>query len=99
MQLNSDDPPTVLANLDAIIKAAEDDAYRGCGQSDVLYEARVQRAYAAILNKTPATERAATEIALRKRGFDPDFVPYKASEGECSTTGIDEHWCPCGRHE
>jgi hypothetical protein len=99
MQTNLGDPPTALANLDAIIDAAEAEAAHGCGLSDVLYEARVQAAYEAILEKAPATERAATEIALRKRGYDPDFVPYQAGEGECSLTGIDEDCCPCGRHE
>ncbi|MCA3000372.1 MAG: hypothetical protein ING75_17425 [Rhodocyclaceae bacterium] len=99
MQTNLGDPPMALANLDAIIEAAEAEAGHGCGGSDVLYEARVQSAYAAILEKAQATERAATETALRKRGYDPDFVPYEAGEGECSLTGIDENCCPCGRHE
>lgn len=87
-----------LANLATLIKDAEAEAANGCGQSDVLYEARVQAAYAAILNRAPASERAETEVALKKRGFDPNFVPYEAQEGECSLTGIDENCCPCGNH-
>ncbi len=87
-----------LTNLTALINDAETEAARGCGQSDVLYEARVQAAYAFILEQAPESERAEAEAALRKRGFDPNFVPYQAGEGECSLTGIDENCCPCGRH-
>lgn len=85
-------------NIAALIADAETEAARGCGQSDVLYEARVQAAYASILDRAPEAERAETEAALRKRGFDPDFVPYEAGEGECSLTGIYVNCCPCGRH-
>ena len=73
-------------NLAALIEDAEKEAARGCGQSDVLYEARVQAAYASILDRAPEAERPETEAALRKRGVDPDFVPYEAGEGECSLT-------------
>ena len=82
-----------------LIKTAEDEALRGCGQSDVLYESRVQASYACILENAPDAERSATEAALKARGFDPDFTPYQARAGECSLTGIDEDCCPCGRHE
>ena len=87
-----------LTDLQAIIEAAESGAAHGCGQSDVLYEKRVQAAYEAILEQAPESDRAETEAALRKRGFDPEFVPYQAAKGECSLTGIDEFCCPCGRH-
>lgn len=87
-----------LTNLAALIEQAETDAARGCGQSDVLYEARVQAAYASILSRASEAERAETEVALRKRGFDPNFVPYEAGEGQCGLTGIDEGCCPCGQH-
>ena len=85
-------------NLSTLIEDAEREAARGCGQSDVLYETRVQAAYAAILAKATEADRGETEAALRKRGFDPDFVPYEAGPGECSLTGIDVNCCPCGRH-
>lgn len=85
-------------NLAALIEDAETEAARGCGQSDVLYEARVQAAYASILDGAPEAERAETEAALKSRGFDPDFVPYQAGEGECGLTGIDVDCCPCGQH-
>lgn len=84
--------------LHALIEDAETEAMRGCGLSDVLYDARIQAAYKAILGRTPEAARAETEAALRKRGFDPDFVPYEPGEGECSLTGIGENCCPCGRH-
>ena len=90
---------TFLDDLPALIERAESDAAKGCGQSDVLYDARVQGSYAAILAKAPEEDRAATEDALKKRGFDPEFTPYEAQEGECDMTGIPTDCCPCGHHE
>ena len=87
-----------LTELPGLIKAAESEAAHGCGQSDVLYEKLVQAAYESILDQAPESERSETEVALKKRGFDPDFMPYQAAKGECSLTGIDEYCCPCGRH-
>lgn len=87
-----------LTNLPARIEACETEAARGCGQSDVLYESRVQGAYQSILDQAPEADRAQAEVILRQRGYDPDFEPYEAGEGECSVTGIDENCCPCGRH-
>lgn len=81
-----------------LIDAAEKDAARGCGLSDVLYESRVQETYRRILADAPDSAHSATEAALKARGFDPDFEPYQAQAGECSLTGIDEHYCPCGKH-
>lgn len=80
------------------IKAAEDQAMRGSGLSDVLYEKSVQASYATILAQAPEHERPAVEAALKERGYDPDFEPYRADPGECSLTGIDTDCCPCGRH-
>lgn len=85
-------------DVNALVRAAEKEAAFGCGQSDVLYESRVQDAYERILQGAPIEQRQATEAALRARGHNPDFVPYEAQEGECSLTGIDEYCCPCGRH-
>ena len=65
MQTNLGDPPTALANLDAIIDAAEAEAAHGCGLSDVLYEARVQAAYEAILEKAPASTTGGLPSARR----------------------------------
>ncbi len=94
--IKSRDPK--IQAIAALIEDAEAEAARGCGQSDVLYEARVQAAYQGILARAPESERADIEATLRERGFDPDFEPYQAGEGECSLTGIDENCCPCGRH-
>lgn len=93
-------PPTPLDLLALAIRIenAEREAARGCGLSDVLYETRVQAAYAAILEAAPAAHLAETEAALRSRGFNPDFEPYQAGPGECSLTGIDVDCCPCGQH-
>jgi hypothetical protein len=90
----------IQSNLSADIYQAETQAAQGCGQSDVLYEKRVQKAYRDILDGAPEGDRAAVEIALKERGFDPEFETnqYQAAEGECSLTGIDEDCCPCGRH-
>lgn len=85
-------------DYESLINAAENEASHGCGQSYELYEKRVQDAYASILAKAPDAERAATEAALKARGFEPDFIPYEAQAGECSLTGIDENCCPCGQH-
>lgn len=88
-----------LNNLSSLIEKAESEAARGCGQSDVLYESRVQDAYQTILENSPEADYEATEKALKARGFEPEFVAYKSQDGECSLTGIDEDCCPCGRHE
>jgi len=95
--MNQPTPLDLLA-LAIRIENAEREAARGCGLSDVLYETRVQAAYAAILEAAPAGHRAETEAALRSRGFDPDFQPQQAGPGECSLTGIEVDCCPCGRH-
>lgn len=81
-----------------LIKTAEREAAVGCGQSDVLYDSRVQASYSAILAGAPAEDRAETEAALRSRGFDVDFSPYEAGEGCCGLTGIEFDYCPCGQH-
>ena len=86
------------ADIQGQIETAEADAAHGCGLSDVLYEARVQAAYAAILSKASDADRGQIEAALRQRGFDPDYEPYHARDGECSLTGIDVDCCPCGCH-
>lgn len=87
-----------LTTLATLIEDAETEAAHGCGLSDVLYEMRVQAAYQGILDRAPEAEHAETKAVLRERGFDPNFEPYQAGEGECSLTGIDENCCPCGRH-
>lgn len=96
--MNQPPTPLDLLALAIRIESAEREAARGCGLSDVLYETRVQAAYAGILEVAPAAHRAETEAALRSRGFDPDFEPYQVGEGECSLTGIDVNCCPCGQH-
>ena len=86
-------------NLHQSIELAEREAARGCGQSDILYEKRVQESYRAILERSAPEVREYTEAELRKRGFDPNFVPYEAGHGKCGLTGIEIWCCPCGRHE
>ena len=81
-----------------LLDSAEREAAQGCGQSDVLFEARVQEAYAEILADAPPADRAAVEALLRARGFDPEMEPYRPAAGECSHTGLDIDCCPCGRH-
>lgn len=88
-----------LAGLDLRIKAATDSAYRGCGGSDVLWAERMQDSLQAILNVAPQDVKEEAQKALCAYGYDPNFKPYEADEGECSLTGIEEHCCPCGRHE
>lgn len=84
--------------LESQIEAAEAQAAYGCGLSDVIYEANVQAAYASILASTFEADRETVMAVLKGRGFDPDCVPFEASDGECSWTGIDEDHCPCGAH-
>lgn len=88
-----------LPALQRRIEFAERDAAQRCGLSDLLYESRVQQAYADILGGAPASHRLETEAALRSRGFDPDFLHNSAAAGECRLTGIDLDCCPCGQHE
>jgi len=92
----ADNPHSALA---VRIEAAEKEAGRSCGCSDVLFEKRVHEAYEKLLECASASERPAMEEALKERGFDPDWTPYVSKEGECELTGIETGCCPCGRHE
>lgn len=85
------------SELLTLIEAAEKEASQGCGQSDALYEERVQAAYAHILERAPEAERPAVGEILKARGFNPDFESYQIEDG-CAVTGIDENCCPCGQH-
>jgi hypothetical protein len=87
------------ADLMARIERAESEAARRCGGSDVLYDTLAQQAYEEILDRAPSSARAATELALKTRGYVPDWTPYVPTQGECATTGIDTFCCPCGWHE
>ncbi len=89
---------STLATLPERIQQADQEAARGCGQSDALFEARVQAAYSSILAQASDADRPATEEVLRARGFDPAITPDEAGPDECSLTGIDVNCCPCGRH-
>lgn len=90
--------PICLRNLDELLEVAETEAENGCGLSEVLYDARVQSAYANILGRAMDAEHAEIEVVLRKRGYNPESALYQAAEGECRLTGLDEDCCPCGRH-
>ena len=81
------------------IEFAERNAARGCGQSDVLYEQRVQAAYADLLSQAPSAVREVWRQRLEARGYASDFEAYEAAPGECPLTGIETDCCPCGRHE
>lgn len=87
-----------ITEVQAQIEAIETEAARGCGQSDVLFERRVQAAYAGLLKQASDEARPTVEAELLKRGFDPDWAPYVAGPGECALTGIDVNCCPCGYH-
>lgn len=89
---------SIISELPARMEAVEAEAMRGCGLSDVLYEARTQAGYASILESASNAEKPRVEAMLRDRGFNPDFIPYEAGEGECGLTGIDIDCCPCGNH-
>lgn len=92
-------PQEVMQQLTDAMDAAEQAAAHGCGMSDVLYEKRVQSAYAKILDSASSTAHEATKAVLLKRGYDPDYVSYRAGPGECHRTGLNVDSCPCGRHE
>lgn len=90
-----------MSDKNSLTKRIEDverDALIGCGLSDVLYERRVQDAYALILAQSSEDDHAETELVLRQRGFDPEFTPRIAGTDECCLTGIDVNCCPCGQH-
>lgn len=88
-----------ITEIQAQIKAAAEEAARGCGLSDELFDVRLQAAYAALLEQASAEDRPVVESELLQSGFDPDFEPYVAGPGECGLTGINVACCPCGRHE
>ena len=90
---------SILINLAERIDQAQQQAAKGCGQSDVLYENHWQAACWDMLNSASDQEYAEVKAALVQRGFDPEYTGYQAEEGNCSLTGIEENWCPCGRHE
>ncbi len=91
-------PKSFIDQLSGRMKAAETEAAKGSGQSDVLYESRVQAAYEALLNESPDSEKDKVFEILSERGYEPDFEPYQAEEDECSLTGINTDCCPCGQH-
>ena len=93
-----EDKSVQYSSVIALIESVEAEAMRGCGLSDVLYEARVQEAYATILESASNSEKPRVEEILRERGFNPEFTPYEAGDGECGLTGIDVDCCPCGNH-
>lgn len=78
------------------IKLAQKEAVVGCGLSDVLYEANLQSLFSAILHASPVEERVTTAAALKAAGYDPEYKPYQPLQGECSLTGLDKDYCPCG---
>lgn len=88
-----------LTEIQTQIKAAKAEALRCCGQSDVLYESLRQAAYRSIMELASNEDRLVVEAELREEGFDPDFAPYVAAEGECSLTGIEVNCCQCGYHD
>lgn len=81
-----------------LIAHAAKSAAEGCGLSDVLFEERFQGRLVSILEDAPEACRAEVLSAVTAAGYDPNFKPYEAGDGECSLTGIDVNWCPCGRH-
>lgn len=95
---NSATAESFLNELPARIEAAEKEALRSCGLSDVLYVSKTQSAYESLLGAAPETVRSAVEDILIERGYDPEFAPYQAAKDECQLTGIDIDCCPCGRH-
>lgn len=78
---------------------AQESAILGAGQSDVLYESRLQSAFLEILAGTNESERQETGSILVQFGYDPNYAPYEPGGNECSLTGIEINSCPCGRHE
>jgi hypothetical protein len=90
--------PEELQAITEQINEANTSAMKGCGLSDVLYEKQLQSSYERILSAAPACLEKATKMLLMEHGYDPEFEPYQAQEGECRLTGIDIDHCPCGRH-
>ncbi len=88
-----------VTEVQAEIKVATANAFRGCGLSDVLFESRLQQALAGILAQASDEDRPVVEAVLLESGFDPHFEPFEAEPGQCSLTGIEVDCCPCGRHE
>jgi hypothetical protein len=84
----------------AKIDAAYKEANRGCGLVYELFERRFQAACDGLLAQVPEQHReAALQIATGK-GYTTDYDPEASfSDDGCDLTGIDPHWCPCGRHE
>ncbi|MBG6083178.1 hypothetical protein [Rubrivivax gelatinosus] len=86
---------TYIERMEAALAAAAS----CCGQSDVLFESRLQSAFEYILADAPDELKPQVEAELRARGYDPDFEDFEPGEGECGLTGIAIDCCPCGRHE
>ncbi len=74
-------------------------AAKGCGLSDVLFSERLQAGIEAQLANIPQQHYQEALAIAKEQGYDPDYTPYEAGPGECSTTGIDTWCCPCGQHE
>lgn len=91
--------PESMDRYRELIEKAEKEAGRRCGLSDVLYDRTVQKSYAQILLSSPEVIKDELEAALRLRGYNPDGKTMQDTpEGTCSTTGIEDDYCPCGQH-
>lgn len=88
-----------IADFTAKIATAAQEAHRGCGLSDVLFTQRFQDACEALLASVPDEHRTQALAIAQAQGYDTDYdADYDFGPGYCSTTGIDEDCCPCGRH-
>lgn len=92
-------PESVGDHYHDLIDRAEKEAGRRCGLSDVLYDRTVQKSYAQILLSSPEVIKDELEAALKLRGYNPDGKTMQDTpKGTCSTTGIEDDYCPCGHH-
>jgi hypothetical protein len=97
--------PNAAIAMKAALELAAENAYDGCGASDVLYFRRFSVAVEDLAADLPEPI-AATFLALAAKEYDyatPDEreAAQAAIEaaGDCPLTGIDPWCCPCGRHE
>lgn len=94
--MNATNSKTNLQNVNAKAKAAIKEAVRKSGCSEMVFEALIQRSFAALLEEAPEAEREAIEAELIELGYEPDFIPDVPGEGMCPITGTDVKCCPCG---
>ena len=87
-----------MTTINVRIEAALSQAYKGCGQSDVLFSARLRGSLAGLLRDAAPQDRPAVELAISEHCPATCEQALEPADDECRLTGISTYCCPCGWH-